>query len=148
MAIDFASIQDLERHNLSELKGYRRRYRRAKHPSPEDLDDEIDELNTWISHINARGGQVVFVRMPSSGNRLALEEEYHPKTRYWNRFSARSIGTCIEAPEIWNADGDWVCPDESHLDQETATRFTNALVDELIERGVIPNGRPEAMKNK
>lgn len=136
LAIDFAAIEGLQRRNAIDEATYRRRYRFAHHPTADDLREELSEIDQFVGRIQARGGQVVFVRMPSSGGRLQIEEEYHPKVRYWDRFATMSRGVFIHAADLTNARG-LTCPDNSHLDSDDALRFTDALVDDLFRREVI-----------
>jgi hypothetical protein len=74
--------------------------------------------------------------MPSSGERLALEDEYHPKMKYWDRFAAKASGIWIHQAELAGA-RELTCPDDSHLEYRDAIKFTNCLIDELLRRGVI-----------
>lgn len=134
--IDFTLIEDLQEFRQKNAAATRRQYETAEHPSPEDLDDEFIEVDEFVRRIQDRGGQVVFLRMPTSGERLAIEEQYHPKTKYWDRFAAIGSGICIYWTELAGL-GNLTCPDDSHLDYRDVDRFTNALVDDLIQRGIF-----------
>lgn len=79
LELDFTLLPDLDEFRIEKVAGFRRRYKRAEQPQPHELDDEFREVDTFVRRIQARGGQVVFLRMPSSGGRLELEETYHPK---------------------------------------------------------------------
>lgn len=136
LEFDFSGVQDLAKLREEKQAMYRRRYASANFPSPEELDSDIEQIEEFVRTIRVRGGQVVFVRMPSSGKRLELEEEYHPKNMYWDRFAAKSSGIHIHSAELPDADG-WAAPDDSHLDYRDAIRFTDALVDNLIQRQVV-----------
>ena len=134
--LDFRLVDDLERLREMSLASFRMRYDALVNPAPVELDRDLKEINLAVSRIQDRGGQVVFLRMPSSGARLELEEEYHPKAKYWDRFAAISSGICIHWSELRNA-LEWKCPDDSHLDCSEAVAFTDALVDELARRQSI-----------
>jgi hypothetical protein len=136
LEFDFSGVQNLEQFTKEKVEAYRGRYARAEFPTPEGFDHDIEDIEEFVHSIRARGGQVVFARMPSSGERLALEDEYHPKSKYWDRFAAMSSGVYIHPAELADGRG-WECPDESHLDYRDTISFTNALVDELLQRGVI-----------
>jgi hypothetical protein len=136
LELDFTYMEALERFKAKSVADFRAIYKAARHPAPEDLDDDFREINGFVCRIQARGGQVVFVRMPSSGARLALEEQFHPKAKYWDRFTAASRGVCIHSAELAGTSA-FDCPDESHLDIRNAVKFTGVLVDEMIRRQVI-----------
>jgi hypothetical protein len=136
LEIDFAVMDNLQSFREKNAASYRRQYETAEHPAPADLDDDFEEVNDFVRRIRDRGGQVVFLRMPSSGGRLAIEEEYHPKAKFWDRFAAVNSGICIHWSEI-EGTGNLTCPDDSHLDYRDAVKFTDLLVDTLIKRGVI-----------
>ena len=136
LEIDFAVMENLQGFREKNAASFQRQYEAEEHPAPEELDDEFKEVNDFVRRIQDRGGQVVFLRMPSSGERLTIEEQYHPKARFWDRFAATSSGICIHWTEIEGAN-DLMCPDDSHLDYRDAVKFTDLLVDALINRGVI-----------
>ncbi len=136
LELDFTHIADLEAFRAKKVASYRATYGAAQHPTPEELDEDFQRVDEFISRIQARGGQVVFLRMPSSGDRLELEEEYHPKAKYWDRFAAMSNGICIHSTELEGA-SELTCPDDSHLDCDGAIQFTNALIDELFRRRAL-----------
>jgi hypothetical protein len=136
MKYDFSGVQQLEQSRKEKANSYRSRYAEQPFPASEQIDADIKEIDEFVRRIQDRGGQVVFVRMPSSRERLALEEEFHPKAKYWNRFAAMSQGIWIHSQELPDARG-WECPDDSHLDYRDAIRFTNAFIDKLLQRGVV-----------
>ncbi len=95
-----------------------------------------DRIERAVRAIKRRGGRVVFVRYPSSGFRLDLEHEFHPREEFWDVFARRSGAECIhflDVPEM----SALRCPDDSHLDMRDAPRFTEALLDALVDRGVL-----------
>lgn len=97
------------------------------------------EINSAISAIDARGGQVIFIRMPSSGADLVNELSFYPKAECWDRIvaglSARSIHF-MDVPAL----REFECPDGSHLDHRQSRTFTSALVDELMQRNSLKAG--------
>lgn len=140
--LDFSIMEDLEDHKAKNAALFRRRYESAGRPTPAKLDEDLKAVDECVLAIQQRGGQVVFLRMPSSGARFEIEEEYHPKTAYWDRFGASNSGVAIHWLELPNAQR-FVCVDESHLDYRQAVEFTGMLVNELILRGVLSEGEPE-----
>jgi hypothetical protein len=136
LSIDFAAIDDLEADTARDVAQYRGLYEAAPHLSADDLRDELSDIDQFVRRIQARGGQVVFVRMPSSGGLLKLEEQYHPKATYWDQIATMCSGVFIHAADLAAAPG-LVCPDDSHLDSNDAARFTDVLIDELLRRKIL-----------
>ena len=93
-------------------------------------------LEVFVAMIQARGGNVVFVRMPTCDERWAYDESVAPKTQYWDRFAAVTRATTIHFADYPRLSS-FECPDTSHLDSSDGPRFTRALLDILVERGVI-----------
>jgi hypothetical protein len=99
--------------------------------------EDIERLATIL---RARGGETVFVRMPSSGRLWRLDEKYFPKARFWDRVAATTSGRAIHfafLPDV----GTWMLYDESHLDSTQAVKFTRTLAQKLREFGVMPAKR-------
>lgn len=136
LELDFSRMLGLKEFRERNAVGFQVEYETAEHPSPQELDDECRELDELVRRIQDRGGQVVFVRMPSSGARLAIEDQYHPKSAYWDRFASKSSAICIHWTEIEGASA-LACPDDSHLDFRDAIRFTDQLIEVLQVRQVL-----------
>lgn len=94
------------------------------------------QVESWVRRIQDRGGKVAFVRFPTAGAYHAMDEADHPKARYWDRFAAMTSAEAIHFQEEPTLSG-FDCPDGSHLDYRDAPRFTEALADELVRRGVL-----------
>jgi hypothetical protein len=96
----------------------------------ESVLEEADQINAAIRDFKTRGGNVVFVRLPSTGTCWQLEETFHSKALNWDRLAASSGAICIhfrDFPSLREFD----CPDNSHLDRRDAPRFTRALFGEI-----------------
>lgn len=65
-------------------------------------------VEPWVEAIQKRGGQVIFVRFPSSGTRWALDERQAPKALYWDAFAKR-------APSRFTSRTTLNCPDSIFL---------------------------------
>ncbi len=102
-----------------------------------NMDGLLRRVSSAVRAIRNRGGQVVFVRFPSSGTVLELEEQAFPRARYWDVFAAG-----IPAPAIHFLDypalAGFECPEGSHLDYRDATPFTKALA--RILKDVVNTG--------
>ena len=65
-------------------------------PAPEPfsvIDARLSVMAGQRRSIEARGGRVLFFRMPSCGEVLAREEELYPRAAYYERAAARVGGT-------------------------------------------------------
>ncbi|TDH26465.1 hypothetical protein EXU57_10230 [Segetibacter sp. 3557_3] len=84
--------------------------------------------------IQSRGGEVIFVRTPSSGPMLAMEKMAFPKERFWNKLLAATGCRGIhfeDYPQIAH----FQCPEFSHLSVPQAKTFTEAFINILREKG-------------
>lgn len=89
-----------------------------------------------VDAITARGGRVIFVRHPSSGGVLELENRYSPRERFWDRL-LRETG----APGIYWQDypelAEFECPEWSHLSAEDSVEYTKRLVAIMKREGLL-----------
>jgi hypothetical protein len=97
---------------------------------PEGLATFLDHIQDQVARIQARGGQVVFVRMPSGGQLRQVEERRVPRADYWDQLVRRTTAPCIHYQDH-RALRDYRCPDDSHLDYRDAVPFTRALAKVL-----------------
>ena len=92
-------------------------------------------IKTATDKIKARGGEVVFVRTPSSGDYLKGEKMGFPREKYWDRLLAYTNCAGIHF-EDYPAIDHFVCPEFSHLSQPDAVIFTKHLIEILAnEKG-------------
>jgi hypothetical protein len=86
-----------------------------------------------IDRIRARGGEVVWVRPPSSGPILEIERARYPRPKVWDKLvhDTASFGLYFED---YPAMQHLPCPDWSHLSRSSAMAFTAAYVGVLRER--------------
>ncbi|MEO2242926.1 MAG: hypothetical protein ABGX49_04595 [Candidatus Poseidoniia archaeon] len=85
-----------------------------------------------VAQIRSRGGEVVLIRMPSSGAYREAEALRFPREKFWNTFVAQ-----VDAPSIHFEDfpalSRFFCPDGSHLDGKDSLAFTDAMLAILVE---------------
>ena len=136
VTFDFSKIANLESLQEKRTRYFQREYRALEMPSPQSLLGGMAVVESMMRRLQDRGGQVVFVRLPSSGSHLKLEEYYHPKHEYWDQFAAATCAVCIHFQDVPTLRG-FECPDNSHLDYRDARRFTRRLLHELSRRGVL-----------
>jgi hypothetical protein len=93
----------------------------------EALHAVLNEVKEAVDKIRARGGQVIFVRPPSSGSFLESESAVFPRTKYWDVMLAFT-----NTPGIHYADypstSNFICPEWSHLKPEDVLTYTHELV--------------------
>ena len=105
-------------------------------PAPDEWLRQASVVEPMVERIQARGGRVVFVRFPMTGELWDYYQRVLPKDRYWDRFTAVTRAATIHFHDVPSLRG-FDCPDLSHLDGRDAPQFTAALCDELIRRGVL-----------
>lgn len=94
----------------------------------------VREANSTLSR---RGGKLVLVRLPMSGNAWDVNRETLPKTQYWEKLAAETGAETIHWTEIPGLP-EMSCRDGSHLDYRDAEVFTRYLLAELDRRGLLP----------
>ncbi len=97
------------------------------------MDSILYGVKIAVDKIKARGGQVLFVRTPSSGPYYHMgESKVFPKEKYWE-----PILSLTGCPGIHFADypaiDHFVCPEFSHLSQSDAIVFTKNFIKILTE---------------
>lgn len=92
------------------------------------------ELKTNIDKIRARGGQVAFIRPPSSGPWLEAELEVYPRKKYWNDLLTytNTDGFHFQDDPLTS---NFICPEWSHLSINDAVIYTKHLVKALEQKG-------------
>jgi hypothetical protein len=94
------------------------------------VEARFKDAASAVQRIRARGGQVIFVRLPVSGDLKKLEDRATPRAGPWSRL-LRETG----APGIYFEDypelAGFVCPEWSHLSAPDSIEFTRRLVPYL-----------------
>src|SRR5438128_905937 len=83
-----------------------------------------------VEKLRARGGKIVFVRLPVSGGLKALEDQTTPRKQTWDPLlqSTRAPGIYFEDfPEL----ASFNCPEWSHLSAGDSVEFSKRLVPHL-----------------
>ncbi|MDQ6756743.1 MAG: hypothetical protein M3004_07385 [Bacteroidota bacterium] len=107
--------------------------------SGKKLDSILATVKTDVDKIKARGGQIIFVRSPSSGPFLMGEKMGYPREKYWDRLLA-----VTNLPGIYFEDypaiAHFQCPEFSHLKPSDAIVYTKNLIPILEQKGwTFPN---------
>ena len=101
----------------------------------DSLEAVFRQVKTAIDKIKSRGGQVCFVRTPSSGGYSETEKAVYPREKYWDRMLAYT-----ETPGLHFEDSPatahFICPEWSHLSSQDAVIYTQNLIKTLeAEKG-------------
>ena len=83
-----------------------------------------------VEKLRARGGRIVFVHFPHSGQLKELEDRLNPRTRDWERLLKETGAPGIyyeDFPELSGFD----CPEWSHLSAGDSVEFSKRLVPHL-----------------
>ena len=93
----------------------------------------INDVKKCTDKIKARGGEVIFVRTPSSGPFLMGETMGFPRDKYWNQIL--KITGCegihfADYPETASMQ----CPEFSHLSVPDAKVYTKHFVEVLSKQ--------------
>ncbi len=99
-------------------------------PKPEAIDKGIAETRQAVDAIRGRGGDVVFVRAPSSGLYYESEQAGIPRAKTWDRLLRDTGSFGIHFEDYREMQG-LESPEWSHLSASAATRFTRAYVTVL-----------------
>jgi hypothetical protein len=91
-------------------------------------------LRELVMAIRSRGGDVVFVAMPTSGMIRKIDEKRYPRTAFLDILKKETGSRLINSADEPSLQL-FTCPDGSHLDFRDRTGFTSALARLL---GVIP----------
>ena len=133
-------LTDVDRRLRYRLDRMRRGWQARKNLSPDEWREEVTDIIPWLRRLEARGGRVVFVRMPTSGEAWQMSEKYYPRSAYWDQLEAITESPTLHFRDDPGLSG-FVCPDASHLDYRQATEFTSQLLDVLVERGLLSDDR-------
>jgi len=89
-----------------------------------------------VAAIRSRGGSVVFVQTPTSGELHTLENTVYPREIYWDRLSSATGAATIASDDVpeWKS---FRLLDGSHVDYHDKPEYTRVFVDALTARGVL-----------
>lgn len=107
----------------------------ARRPAPV-LDSVVLYYKPLLATFKKRGGNVIFLRCPSSGANRELEHKTIPRTAYWDTLiqQTEAFGYHFEDYPTLNQ---FICPEQSHLFTPDARVFTKELVNIMIKDDVL-----------
>nr|WP_294941166.1 hypothetical protein [uncultured Mucilaginibacter sp.] len=101
--------------------------------SGQELDAFLASVKQDVDKIKARGGDVVFLRTPSSGPFFMGESMGYPRAKYYDRLLATTGCKGVyfkDYPVLANL----VCPEFSHLKPSDAVVYTNGMIAALKQQ--------------
>ncbi len=93
-------------------------------------EDRFRDTTAAVAKLRARGGKIVFVRFPLTGELKALEDRITPRSDIWNLLVKRTGTPGIyfeDYPEL----SSFNCPEWSHLSAGDSVEFTKRLIPHL-----------------
>jgi hypothetical protein len=133
MTDQFVADTNLHR-KVTDIWMYFASLRKEPPASGATLDSFFTVVKKDVDRIRARGGQVIFVRTPSSGPYWQGEQHGFPREKYWDRLLAVTNTPGIHFKDYPALDH-FVCPEWSHLTPKDAVSFTENLIPALEEKG-------------
>jgi len=104
--------------------------KKAPPPKQDPVLPVVTAAKTAVDKIRARGGEVVFIRTPSSGVMLGVEQHVFPRNRFWSPLLAATHCQGLHFADN-PATAGFICPEWSHLTPQDAVKYTQALIAEL-----------------
>ncbi len=129
------SLLDIAAHREVRVSRVKKRYALARPLTPKEFRRHVRELKSMVDRIRERGGQVIFVRFPTTGEHWELDEQYFPRRDYWDVLCAGVNARTVHFKD-YSALAEINCPDTSHIDRRDAPAFTASLVRILAD--VLP----------
>jgi hypothetical protein len=94
-------------------------------------EDRFIDTMKAVQKLRTRGGKIVFVRLPVSGELKPLEDKLTPRAQLWEPLLQRTGVTGIyfeDIPEL----ASFTCPEWSHLSAGDSVEFSKRLVPHLL----------------
>jgi hypothetical protein len=98
--------------------------------------EDVRQVEKWVSRIHRRGGKVVFIRFPTSETHWQMDQVYYPRHLYWDVMAADTAAATLHFRDV-PAMNRFVLPDTSHLDFRDKPAFTETLIRQLDEMGIL-----------
>jgi hypothetical protein len=102
------------------------------------MERRFRETAEHIATIQARGGKVIFLRLPVTGPLLEREEQLAPRAFSWDRLVRENGVPAIDFAQHADLRG-FDCPEWSHLSASDSVEFTKRLVPHLKQAIREPN---------
>ncbi len=94
------------------------------------IEGRFGDTVAAVNKLRARGGKVVFVRFPYTGELKALEDRLSPREKTWDPLLKGTNVPGIHFEDFPELSG-FNCPEWSHLSAGDSVEFTKRLVPHL-----------------
>jgi hypothetical protein len=94
------------------------------------IEQRFQDVASAAKKLRARGGKIVFVRLPSSGELKVLEDRTTPRSQIWDRVMKDTAAPGIYFEDFPELAG-FNCPEWSHLSAGDSVEFSKRLVPHL-----------------
>lgn len=128
-AADFSAV-DVEAMAAKRVKKLQATFREHPPSTPKAWLTSMKRFERSIRALKARGGDVVFVRFPTTGAHRRIDEAAYPRAKYWDVWAKQTKAHTLHFDDV-EALRALDCPDGSHLDLRDSPTFTSVLIDEL-----------------
>jgi hypothetical protein len=103
-------------------------------PNEKQIEEMFASIKTAVNKIKKRGGEVMFVRTPSSNPMWGGEQMGFPREKFWNRLLQETGTEGIHFADYKETSG-FICPEWSHLSPADAVVYTHHLLRHMEEKG-------------
>lgn len=107
-------------------------------PTGAALDSIFNLVKADVDKIRSRGGNVIFVRTPSTGPFWQGEQMGFPREKYWDKLIEKTQCAGIHFKD-YPVTADMYCPEFSHLSPSDAVVYTKELIRVFREKGFLNN---------
>jgi hypothetical protein len=94
------------------------------------IEARFHDVATAVEKLRARGGKIVFVRFPNSGDLKKLEDRETPRAGIWDRMIKETGAPGIYYEDYPELNG-FNCPEWSHLSAGDSVEFSKRLIPHL-----------------
>lgn len=116
----------IKKHQQGFMNRYRSMYQELLPIDKAIFQANVQRVQQAVTTIQQRGGQVIFVRFPSSSEVWKLDEQYLPRAQYWDEFARQIPAKSLHFKDFPELHYELI--DGSHLDYRQAASFTRNLV--------------------
>ena len=94
------------------------------------INQRFKDVAAAVQKLRARGGKIVFIRFPYSGELKILEDRETPRTGIWDRVLKDTGAPGIQYEDFPDLAG-FDCPEWSHLSASDSVEFSKRLIPHL-----------------
>lgn len=105
--------------------------------SPSRFAQRLRRIHASVEAIRARGGDVIFVHLPSAHHVIDFERRHWKRSEYWDKLALATNATSIHYEDFPELAG-FVPPDGDHLGRAAANAFSTRLGTILVRKGLAP----------